>query len=233
MITQQQHKLLMYIQKCIAERGYAPSYDEMRDALGLKSKSGVHRLVYSLEERGYVNRLPNRARAVEVLRVPQERFGMKDKDVLRAMRGKFTPAKNENPYPGLAEAKEGTMIPLYGKIAAGTPISALRDPSEFIEVPGFMVGFGDYYALRIEGDSMKDAGIAHNDIVIVEKQETASDGDIVVALIDKEEATLKRIKYVDERVQLHPANRHYKVYELDPKRVIIQGKLRGLLRAYK
>lgn len=219
----------MYLQKCIMERGYAPSYEEMKNALGLKSKSGVHRLVFSLEERGYVNRLPNRARAVEVLRTPEAKFGVKTRDVLNK---NFV--SKEGQARGLSEKNgEITILPLYGKIAAGTPITALQDPNEFIEAPSSMLGFGDFYALKIEGDSMKDAGIFDGDVVVIKKQDHADDGQIVVALVDKEEATLKKIKYSGDKVLLQPANKHYKVYDLARHRVIIQGILRGLIRQYK
>ena len=221
----------MYIQQCIMERGYAPSYEEMKNALGLKSKSGVHRLVFSLEERGYVNRLPNKARAVEVLRAPDEKLGVKAKDLLNK---KFiTKPESKKSRKGLSDNDNSTMIPLYGKIAAGTPIAALQDPNDFVETPAFLVGFGDFYALRIEGDSMKDAGILDNDIVVIKKQNHADEGAIVVALIDKEEATLKKIKYSGDKIILQPANKHYKGYDLPSNRVIIQGVLRGLIRHYK
>ncbi|MDI9313911.1 MAG: transcriptional repressor LexA [Hydrotalea sp.] len=233
MLTQQQHRLLMYIQQCIAERGYAPSYEEMKNALGLKSKSGVHRLVFSLEERGYVNRLPNKARAVEVLRAPDEKLGVKANDLLKKTFISKALSKKTSKAATLSDKETGAMIPLYGKIAAGTPIAALQDPNDFVEAPAFMLGFGDFYALRIEGDSMKDAGIFDNDIVVIKKQNHADDGAIVVALIDKEEATLKKIKYSGSKVMLQPANKHYKSYELPSNRVIVQGVLRGLIRHYK
>lgn len=241
MITQQQHKLLLYIKKSIEERGYAPSYDEMREALALKSKSGVHRLVQSLEERGFIYRLPNRARAVEVLRVPNDQMGVTVRDILGTKFARPALGEQKNFLRGRGRAQLSSVdtsanfsnIPLYGKIAAGTPIAALRDPNEMIDVPKNLLGRGEYYALTIEGDSMQDLGIYNADTAIIERTDYAEDGDIVVALIDGEEATLKKIKYRPEKIELHPANRHYKMREIEPERVAIQGRLRGLIRQYR
>ncbi|MGI9461351.1 MAG: transcriptional repressor LexA [Alphaproteobacteria bacterium] len=218
MITKQQHRLLMYIQECIESRGTAPTYEEMKNALGLKSKSGVHRLATVLEDRGYINRETRRRQAIEVLRKFKKTIPRRQEPIKK----RFIDEKNDT-----------TIIPLYGKIAAGTPIAAIADPNDFIDVPGFMLGVGNFYALTIEGDSMDNAGIFNNDVVVIKKQSHAKNGDIVVALIDKEEATLKKIKYTGKKILLQSANKNYKTYQLPPESVIVQGVLCGLIRRYK
>ncbi len=213
MLTPRQHDLLLYIDKTLRKNGVAPSFEEMMHAVGLKSKSGVHRLVNALVERGFLNRLENRARALEVARLPQE---------LK------TP---QNTPTGVAQA---FTIPLYGKIAAGTPISAIADVSWHITPPADMISRGrDYYALLIDGDSMIEAGINDGDTVVIERTSSASNGDIVVALIDQEEATLKRFaKRSNNIIELRPENRQHTVQTYSADRVEIQGRLAGLIRQY-
>lgn len=223
MLTRKQHTLLMFIHDRLQETGVCPSFDEMRDALGLKSKSGVHRLITSLEERGFLTRLAHKARALEVTRLPE---GM-------------SPATGANPQdpaisapPSAPASNDNATVPLYGKIAAGTPIEALMDPSEYIPVPPNMLGGGDCYALTVDGDSMVEAGILDGDYVIIERCENAPDGTIVVALVDREEATLKTLRRKGSTVALEPANRHYETRIYGPDRVQVQGRLVGLVRQY-
>ena len=233
MLTPKQYELLVMLNKRLEETGVAPSYDEMKDDLGLKSKSGIHRLITGLEERGFIRRLPHRARAIEVLHLPDN---MPTKKTLQPPsktapgRAEGLKAANENPVsfpPGATHP-----LPLYGKIAAGTPIEALRDNSTFVDIPPQLLGRGEYYALEVEGDSMVDAGILDGDTVIIERIDQASNNDIVVALVDNEEATLKQIVYDKGEIILIPANSAYQPKRYAPHRVQIQGKLSGLLRSY-
>ena len=211
MLTPRQHDLLLFIDETLKNKGISPSFEEMMHAVGLKSKSGVDRLVKGLVERGFVKRLPNRARALEVVRLPDEI-------------GSQVPANNIGAAP---------TIPLYGKIAAGTPISAIADVSWHISPPADMITRGkDYYALTIDGESMVGAGINDGDTVVIERTSTAHNGDIVVALIDKEEATLKRFEKRTNRIELHPENPTHAVQTYTPDRVEIQGRLAGLIRQY-
>ncbi len=218
MLTRKQHDLLLFIDKTVKENGVAPSFEEMMHAIGLKSKSGVDRLVKALVERGFLKRIKNRARAIEVCRLPNDQT-----DTIKT--------KTAGMLSGFAES---LTIPLYGKIAAGTPISAITDVSWHISPPADMISRGrDYYALLIDGDSMVEAGINDGDTVVIERTETANNGDIVVALIDQEEATLKRFaKRSNNIVELHPENRHHAVQTYSADRVRIQGKLAGLIRQY-
>ncbi|MYD99911.1 MAG: transcriptional repressor LexA [Alphaproteobacteria bacterium] len=225
MLTRKQNELLLFISQQISKDGVSPSFDEMKDALGLKSKSGVHRLVTALEERGFVRRFPNRARALEITRLPEaEAYEDRSRTVRSAFRGfrrRLDPAdtiQNE--------------LPLYGRIAAGTPIEALRDPDSTVAVPQGMLGSGRHYALEIAGDSMVDAGIVDGDTVIIQECEEVESGAIVVALVDSEEATLKIWRPADGRVVLEAANDAYPAQDYDPDQVQIQGRLVGLLRAY-
>jgi len=231
MLTRKQHQLLLFINERMNKDGVAPSFDEMKEALDLKSKSGIHRLIMALEERGFLRRLPHRARALEVVKLPE---GTGDKG------GKFAPnvitGNFKGAMPGAAVSSDkpadSVDLPLYGKIAAGTPIEALRDPSEYVGVPGNMLSTGDHYALTIEGDSMIEAGILDGDTVVIRRCDTAGNGSIVVALVDNEEATLKRLRRKGESIALEPANPTYETRIFGPDRVKVQGRLVGLLRNY-
>ena len=236
MLTKKQSDLLRFIHERLKESGVPPSFDEMKEALDLRSKSGIHRLILALEERGFIRRLPNRARALEVLRMP-------DSSTLRGgqSRGvKFSPAVIEGRLgrtPGLQERREddayqSVIIPVMGRIAAGTPISAIQNSSHTISLPPDLLSTGEHFALEVRGDSMINAGIFDGDTVVIKKQETAESGDIVVALIDDEEATLKRLRKRGDSVALEPANPSYETRIFGPDRVRIQGKLISLLRRY-
>lgn len=239
MLTKKQHQLLLFIRDRVARDGVAPSFDEMKEALELQSKSGIHRLIMALEERGFLRRLPHRARALEVIKVPDtlaersaERGGERPTGFTpNVITGNFSGA-----MPGTsvrsAQPQESVDLPLYGKIAAGTPIEALRNPTEHIGVPGALLGTGEHYALTVDGDSMVDAGIIDGDTVIIKKCDSADNGSIVVALVDNEEATLKRLRRKGETVALEPANKAYETRIFGPDRVRVQGKLVGLLRRY-
>ncbi|MBL8662808.1 MAG: transcriptional repressor LexA [Alphaproteobacteria bacterium] len=236
MLTRKQHELLVYINDYLAKSGVSPSFDEMKDALDLKSKSGIHRLITGLEERGFLRRLPHRARALEVLRMPETAaVGVSARDPARNK--KFAP----NVIPGdfrkglagrmVTAPKRSVELPLYGKIAAGTPIEALRD-TQTIEVPPGLLGRGEHYALEVEGDSMQEAGIVDGDTVIIEKSETAENGSIVVALVEDNEVTLKRLRRRGNSIALEPANKKYETRIFRPDQVKIQGRLVGLLRRF-
>lgn len=220
MLTKKQRDLLVFIRDRVSEGGVAPSFDEMKDALDLKSKSGIHRLITGLVERGYLQRLPNRARALEVVKMPE---GL-DKS-------------SSDKKPSLTQSiintvSELTSLPLVGKIAAGTPIEAIQHDGDFVEIPPSMMGMGEHYALTVEGDSMINAGIHDGDIVIIKKTSSVRDGTIVVALVDGQEATLKRIYRRDGKVILEAENEAYKPRILTPDRVTIQGELASLMRTY-
>lgn len=217
MLTVKQYKLLMFINKITKETGCSPSFDEMKDAIGLKSKSGIHALLNALEEREFIKKLPHKARALEVLRLP-----------------KFKPSAilEEEKKREIALQNSAAQIPLYGKIAAGTPIAAIANETETISVPFEMVAKGRYYALNIEGNSMVDAGILDGDTAIIKKTDTAEDGSIVVALIDNEEATLKVLKRKENEVWLVPCNKEYPIKRVDASRVKIQGILSSIIRNY-
>ena len=213
----------------------SPSFDEMKDALGLRSKSGIHRLMTGLEERGFVRRLPHRARALEVLRLP-ENLSAQFRGLPRRSSEGFAPnvIKGDFKLPGqpATTGSKVVSLPLYGKIAAGTPIAALRDHSRTIEVPSVLLGKGDHYALEVEGDSMIEAGIHDGDTVIIQRTETADSGTIVVALVDNEEVTLKRLRRRRQSIALEPANSAYETRICGPDQVKVQGRLIGLLRRY-
>ena len=217
MLTAKQRELLMFINDRLGATGVSPSFDEMREALDLKSKSGVHRLVSALEERQFIRRLPNRARALEVLKLPET----------------SAPASaGAAPRPVLPAAANDTIdIPLHGRIAAGTPIEALQG-SENLSVPAALLGPGEHYALEVAGDSMVEEGILDGDFALIRKVDTARDGEIVVALIDNEEATLKTFRREGSMIRLDPANRQYEAQRYEPRRVQIQGRLAGLIRRY-
>ena len=219
MLTSKQHELLLFIDQRLAESGISPSFDEMREALDLKSKSGVHRLISALEERQFIRRLPNRARALEVLRMPETRA-----EVPAA-----APAPAPRPIP--VAANDTIEIPLHGRIAAGTPIEALQGTEGF-SVPAALLGPGEHYALEVSGDSMVEEGILDGDFALIRKVDTARDGEIVVALIDAEQATLKTFRREGQMIRLDPANRHYESQRYRPEQVQIQGRLAGLIRRY-
>lgn len=243
MLTRKQRELLQFIQDRLGNTGVSPSFDEMKDALGLKSKSGVHRLITGLEERGFIRRLPHRARALEVMRLAEDQVGIKSASPTTSMdrepaRRGFTPSVIQGDFtptlPGavVAQAAHTVQLPLYGKIAAGTPIEALRDNSNAVDVPAGMLGRGEHYALTVEGDSMIDAGIHDGDTVLIERCETAENGIIVVALVDNSEVTLKRLRRKGDSIALEPANPNHKTRIFGPDRVKIQGRLIGLMRQY-
>ncbi|MBY0294431.1 MAG: transcriptional repressor LexA [Methylobacterium sp.] len=240
MLTRKQLDLLRFIQQRMRETGVPPSFDEMKDALDLKSKSGIHRLITALEERGFLRRLPNRARAIEVIRLP-ETAGAPSAEVVRfnpsvveGGRAKEPPAKPVMPA-GVAvdDHRAGSVaIPVMGRIAAGTPISAIQSQSRSVAMsPDFLAG-GEHYALEVRGDSMIEAGILDGDLVVIRRQDTANTGDIVVALIDDEEATLKRLRRRGSSIALEAANPAYETRVLGPDRVRIQGRLVSLIRKY-
>lgn len=226
MLTKKQHDLLVYINNTIKETGVCPSFEEMKSFLNLHSKSGVHRLISALEQRNFIRRLPNRARALEVVSMPADKYVAPVK-VLNARKTRVFSQK------AVSSSNDNSMdIPLFGKIAAGVPIEAIRNPSESVSVPNHMLGLGEHYALTIEGDSMKNAGIMDGDTVIIKRADYAPNGSIVVALVDGFEATLKRIYVSGRSVSLIPENEAYQTRILDADRVEVQGLLVGLLRSY-
>jgi len=240
MLTRKQYELLIFIDKRLRESGISPSFDEMRDALGLKSKSGIHRLITGLEERRFIRRLPHRARALEVLRLPENLESAAPEIAKVPQQGaetqRFAPnvIKGDFQIPGapVGGDSEAIQLPLYGKIAAGTPIEALRDNSRGIDVPASMLGGGEHYALEVEGDSMIEAGIHDGDTVLIQRSETAENGAIVVAMVDDIEVTLKRFRRKGQSIALEPANAAYETRICGPDQVKVQGKLVGLLRKY-
>jgi len=220
MLTRKQHELVCFINDRLAETGVSPSFEEMKEALDLKSKSGVHRLISALEERQFIRRLPNRARALEVLRMPEraEKKASAKKEEARA---------RQLPEP----ANDVREIPLHGRIAAGVPIEAFEG-STTLSVPAALLGQGEHYALEVAGDSMVEAGILDGDYALIRRTEVAHDGEIVVALIDDAEATLKYFRREGAMIRLDPANRSYDPQRYRPAQVQVQGKLSGLLRRY-
>lgn len=231
MLTRKQHELIRFIQTRLEETGVSPSFEEMKEALDLKSKSGVHRLISALEERGFIRRLPNRARALEVLRQPD--------DVTSGVTAKAPAATalsnvvelRPKPAPTLSVANDVIEIPLHGKIAAGVPIEALES-DRMLPVPAALLGPGEHYALEVSGDSMIDAGIFDGDYALIKRTDVARDGEIVVALVHDEEATLKYLRRENGMVRLDPANSAYEPQIYRPGEVQVQGKLAGLLRRY-
>ncbi len=219
MLTKKQRDLLLYIHEVMSESDVPPSFEEMKNALGLKSKSGIHRLISALVERGYIERLPHRARALQIKKLPD---GFKSKD-------------NEQISVGANATHETAPIgevPLYGRISAGTPIEAVRDEGQVLQIPEAMIGRGEHYALTIEGDSMINAGIHDQDTVIIKRCDSAENGAIVVALIDDLEVTLKRLRRAGNKIVLEPENDAYEPRILEPERVKIQGTLASLMRTY-
>ncbi|WP_375460665.1 transcriptional repressor LexA [uncultured Enterovirga sp.] len=232
MLTRKQNELLRFIHARLSESGVPPSFDEMKEALDLKSKSGIHRLITALEERGFIKRLPNRARALEVLRMPET-----------TARPKFSPSVVEGNFGrarttpaaapgGVPDGGKAVSIPVMGRIAAGTPVSALQNRSHSITLSPDFLASGEHYALEVRGDSMIDAGILDGDTVVIKRQDDALTGDIIVALIDDEEATLKRFRRRGSSIALEAANPAYETRVLGPDRVRIQGKLVSLVRRY-
>ena len=236
MLTQKQSDLLRFIHERLKETGVPPSFDEMKEALDLRSKSGIHRLILALEERGFIRRLPNRARALEVLRLPESATPRSS----GSRGGKFAPAVIEGDLGRVRpmnerreeESHQQVAIPVMGRIAAGTPISAIQSRSHTISLPPDLLTSGEHYALEVRGDSMIEAGILDGDMVVIKKQETADTGDIVVALIDDDEATLKRLRKRGASIALEAANPAYETRIFGPDRVRIQGKLISLVRRY-
>jgi repressor LexA len=239
MLTKKQYELLVYIDRRLKEGGISPSFDEMKDALRLRSKSGIHRLITGLEERGFIRRLAHRARALQVIRLP-ENFDAPAKPAQRrggrAAAESFPATVIEGPFriPGaaLAQACQAAQLPLYGRIAAGTPIEALRDHTRFFEVPASLLGAGEHYALEVDGDSMIDAGIHDGDVAVIQRSDTADNGAIVVALVDNTEVTLKRLRRRGQSIALEPANKAYETRICGPDQVQVQGRLVGLIRKY-
>src|SRR5215212_63651 len=219
MLTRKQHELLTYINERLGETGVSPSFEEMKDALELKSKSGVHRLISALEERGFIRRLANRARALEILKMPE----------MKAEAGTGAGAR-QSVAPPMA-ANDVIELPLHGRIAAGMPIEALEGQSS-LPVPAALLGPGEHYALEVAGDSMVEEGILDGDYALIRRTDTARDGEIVVALVDDVEATLKTYRKEGQMVRLDPANRRYDPQRYKPEQVRIQGRLAGLLRRY-
>ncbi len=231
MLTKKQSELLRFINERLKETGVPPSFDEMKDALDLRSKSGIHRLIMALEERGFIRRLPNRARALEVLRLPESSTPSSSPRGGRfpVIEGNLGRVRANVPVEEISAA---ISIPVMGRIAAGTPISAIQSRSHTISMPPDMLSTGEHFALEVRGDSMIEAGIFEDDTVIIRRQDTAETGDIVVALIDDEEATLKRLRKRGASIALEAANPAYETRIFGPDRVQIQGKLVSLLRRY-
>lgn len=261
MLTRKQYELLLFIDRRLRESGVSPSFDEMKAALDLKSKSGIHRLITGLEERGFIRRLPHRARALEVLRLPENLDAadlpprsrrlthIEEQELARGRAEEATPGARRGALqvvPGGRDAprivgadtpagvslNDVVHLPLYGKIAAGTPIEALRDDSAHVEVPATLVLKGEHYALTVDGDSMIEAGILDGDTVIIRKCDDAETGAIVVALVDGEEVTLKRLRKRGDSLALEPANSRHETRIFPPDRVRVQGRLVGLIRTY-
>lgn len=232
MLTRKQHELLMFINERLKEAGVPPSFDEMKDALDLRSKSGIHRLIKALEERGFIRRLPNRARAIEVVRLPESttpptpRSRGFSPSVIEGSLGRVRPVATGE------AANDPVMVPVMGRIAAGVPIEAIQTHSHSILVPPDLLSPGEHFALEVRGDSMIEAGIFEGDTVLIRRTDTADTGDIVVALVDEEEATLKRLRRKGASIALEAANTAYETRIFGPDRVRIQGKLVGLIRRY-
>ncbi len=257
MLTRKQHELLIFIDRHLRTTGFSPSFEEMKDALKLKSKSGIHRLITALEERGFLHRRAHRARALEVLRLPENlsprrgNAGADNAAAAAAAASASAPAPAAPPAPAFtpnvirgnfaahlsgvqkaANEAAAVHLPLYGRIAAGLPIEALRDQGTGVEVPAAMLGGGEHYALEVAGDSMVEAGILDGDTVLIRRGDTADNGSIVVALVDESEVTLKRLRRRGNSIALEAANPRYETRIFGPDRVKVQGRLIGLLRKY-
>ena len=234
MLTRKQYELLRFIHERLKESGVPPSFDEMKEALDLRSKSGIHRLITALEERGFIRRLPNRARAIEVIRLPESvahgvANGRSRGFVPNVIEGNLGRAR----APSVEDdSSRPVAVPVMGRIAAGTPIEAIQSKGSVINMPADLLSTGEHFALEVRGDSMIEAGILENDTVIIRKQDTAETGDIVVALIDEEEATLKRLRKKGASIALEAANPAYETRIFGPDQVSVQGKLVGLIRRY-
>ncbi|WP_432770099.1 MAG: transcriptional repressor LexA [Sphingopyxis sp.] len=226
MLTAKQHELLHFIQQKLDASGISPSFEEMKEALGLKSKSGIHRLISALEERGFLRRLPNRARALEVVKLPEG-----GKAAVRNDNDNIVPLRKPAPAMRPIAANDIVEVPLHGKIAAGVPIEAFEDHNN-LAVPAALLGAGEHYALEVSGDSMVEAGIFDGDYALIQKASTAREGDIVVALVDGQDATLKYFRREGKMIRLDPANSAYEPQRYPADRVIVQGRLSGLLRRY-
>ena len=236
MLTRKQLELFNFLKKHLSASDIAPSFDEMKNALNLKSKSGIHRLVSALEERGFIRRLPNKARAIEIIKTPRINPGVENFSTASPQRH-FSPNVIPGNFPQALRLDDNkhneiSILPLYGKIAAGNPIEAIVDTSQNVAVPNSILGQGDHYALEVEGDSMVEAGIFDGDTAIIEKCETAENGTIVVALIENEEVTLKKLRKRNDSIALEPANSQYETRIFGPDQVQLQGKLVGLIRKY-
>lgn len=231
MLTAKQHELLVFIDKHLRETGCSPSFEEMKEALDLRSKSGIHRLISALEERGFLRRHKHRARALEVVKLSEDMLPQREapRFAPNVIQGNFS-----GKMPGVRAANEAgaVSLPLYGKIAAGLPIEALRDNEEQIQVPMSLLGSGEHFALTVEGDSMIEAGILDGDTVIIRRGEAAENGQIIVALVDENEVTLKRLRRRGQSIALEPANIRYETKILPAERVRVQGRLVALLRQY-
>ena len=232
MLTRKQHELLTYIDRHLKQTGFSPSFEEMKEALHLKSKSGIHRLITALVERGFIRRLPHRARAIEVIRLPENSTaptGLR-RSGLSVIEG--SRHRDLNPPPSTVIDSRTVSVPVMGRIAAGTPISAIQNHSHDIACPPDLLTSGEHFALEVKGDSMIEAGILDGDIVIIRRCDTAENGDIVVALVDQEEATLKRLRKKGTTLALEAANPEFKTRIFGPDQVDIQGRLVGLMRRY-
>lgn len=225
MLTRKQHELVCFIHDRLAETGVSPSFEEMKDALDLKSKSGVHRLISALEERGFIRRLPNRARALEVIKMPER--GGDSRPISNSNVVNLAPRAKSPPVP----ANDVIDIPMHGRIAAGVPIEAIEGQA-MLSVPAALLGAGEHFALEVSGDSMVEAGILDGDYALIKKVDSAREGEIIVALVEDHEATLKYFRREGAMVRLDPANRAYEPQRYKPGQVRVQGKLAGLLRRY-
>jgi repressor LexA len=242
MLTRKQYELLMFIHERIRETGVPPSFDEMKDALDLKSKSGIHRLITALEERGFLRRMEKRARALEVTRLPENMAETARPATTRSQSQRILPSarhgrsgadpRHASPRRAIGDGENAVNVPLVGRIAAGTPIEALQNRISDVPVPGGMIGRGEHYALEVTGDSMINAGILDGDTVIIQEVSTANTGEIVVALVDDNEATLKRLRRRGDSIALEAANPAYETRLYGADRVKVQGKLVGLIRRY-
>ena len=241
MLTRKQYELLMFIHERIRESGVPPSFDEMKDALDLKSKSGIHRLITALEERGFLRRMEKRARALEVTRLPDNMAetarpaatrSQSQRILSSARHGRSADPRHTTPRKAMGDSENSVNVPLVGRIAAGTPIEALQNRINDVPVPSGMIGRGDHYALEVTGDSMINAGILDGDTVIIQEASTANTGEIVVALVDDTEATLKRLRRRGDSIALEAANPAYETRLYGADRVKVQGKLVGLIRRY-
>ncbi len=235
MLTQKQKQLLVFIHGRMQEAGVPPSFDEMKDALDLKSKSGIHRLITALVERGFIRRLPHRARAIEVIKLPDDAANVA---IPAASHSGFKPSviegsKTSAPPVHLQAAANATTVPMMGRIAAGVPISAIQDHTQDVACPPDLLGKGEHFALEVNGDSMIEAGIHDGDTVVIQRCNSADNGDIVVALVEKEEATLKRLRKKGSTVALEAANPAYETRIFGPDQVEVQGRLVGLIRRYQ